>query len=40
MAKGQVEAKGVVPPEIAFPAKPFFDELARRSIEVEEEIEE
>ncbi len=40
LAKGQVEAKGVVPPEIAFPAQPFFDELAKRGIQVEEEIEE
>ncbi len=40
LAKGQVEAEGVVPPEIAFPAQPFFDELAKRGIEVEEEIEE
>jgi len=30
----------VVPPEIAFPAQPFFDELAKRGIQVEEEIEE
>ena len=40
LAKGQVEAKGVVPPEIAFPAQPFFGELAKRGIQVEEEIEE
>jgi len=40
LAKGQVDAKGVVPPEIAFPTQPFFDELAKRGIQVEEEIEE
>jgi hypothetical protein len=40
LAKGQVEAKGVVSPGIAFPAQPFFDELAKRGIQVEEEIEE
>jgi hypothetical protein len=38
LAKGQVEAKGVVPPEIAFPAQTFFDDLAKRGIQVEEEI--
>ncbi len=40
LAKGQVEAKGVVPPEIAFPTQPFFQELAKRGIQVEEKIEE
>lgn len=40
LAKGQVEAEGVVPPEVAFPTQPFFDELAKRGIQAEEEIEE
>jgi len=40
LAKRQVEAYGLVPLEIAFPAQPFFDELAKRGIQVEQEIEE
>jgi len=40
LAAGQVEAKGVVPPEVAIPTQPFFDELARRGIQVHEKIEE
>lgn len=40
LAKGQVEAKGVLPPEIALPHEPFFEQLAKRAIQVEEEIEE
>jgi hypothetical protein len=28
-----------MPPEIAFPAQPFFEELAKRDIQVEQEIE-
>jgi len=37
---GQVTGKGVLPPELAFPTEPFFIELARRGIVVEEEIVE
>jgi saccharopine dehydrogenase-like NADP-dependent oxidoreductase len=38
IASGQVPARGVIPPEIAFPVKPFFDALALRGITVEEII--
>jgi lysine 6-dehydrogenase len=40
LAHGKVERAGVVPPERAFRAQPFFDELARRGIRVHEEIVE
>jgi lysine 6-dehydrogenase len=40
IARGQVTGKGVLPPERAFPTEPFFAELARRGIVVEEEIVE
>jgi saccharopine dehydrogenase-like NADP-dependent oxidoreductase len=40
IARGQVERKGVVPPELAFSAQPFFAELARRGIRIHEEIVE
>lgn len=40
IARGQVERKGVVPPELAFSAQPFFVELARRGIRIHEEIVE
>jgi lysine 6-dehydrogenase len=40
IARGQVERKGVVPPELAFAAQPFFFELARRGIHIQEEIVE
>jgi lysine 6-dehydrogenase len=40
IARGQVTGKGVLPPERAFPTEPFFVELARRGIVVEEEIVE
>jgi lysine 6-dehydrogenase len=40
IAHGQVERKGVVPPELAFSARPFFEELARRNIRIREEIVE
>ncbi len=38
IAHGQVEKKGVVPPELAFSASAFFAELARRGIIVHEEL--
>ncbi|MGD2205492.1 MAG: saccharopine dehydrogenase C-terminal domain-containing protein [Anaerolineae bacterium] len=38
IAHGQAEKKGVVPPELAFSAQPFFAELAKRQIQVHEEI--
>ncbi|MGC8875128.1 MAG: saccharopine dehydrogenase family protein [Chloroflexia bacterium] len=37
LARGEVERKGVVPPEQAIAPEPFFAELARRGIEIEEE---
>lgn len=40
IAHGQITGKGVLPPERAFPTGPFFAELARRGIIVEEEIVE
>ena len=40
LARGQVTTKGVIPPEVAIPTRPFFDELARRGIEIHEQIEE
>jgi lysine 6-dehydrogenase len=40
IAHGQITGKGVLPPELAFPTEPFFIELARRGIVVEEEIVE
>lgn len=40
IASGQVTARGVRPPEIALPTQPFFDELAKRGITVEETIVE
>lgn len=40
IATGQVSARGVQPPELAFPVAPFFDALVRRGISVEETIVE
>jgi lysine 6-dehydrogenase len=40
IAHGQITGKGVLPPELAFSTEPFFIELARRGIVVEEEIVE
>lgn len=40
IASGQAIARGVQPPELAFPAAPFFKALARRGIMVEETIVE
>lgn len=40
IAAGQATAQGVVPPEQALPTSPFFAELARRGITVEERIVE
>ncbi|NPA91753.1 MAG: hypothetical protein GXO55_09960 [Chloroflexi bacterium] len=40
IAHGQTLGVGVLPPEQAFPAEPFFAELARRGIIVHEEIVE
>jgi saccharopine dehydrogenase-like NADP-dependent oxidoreductase len=38
IAHGQIERKGVVPPELAFSAPAFFAELARRGITIYEEV--
>ena len=40
IAGGLATAKGVCPPELALPVQPFFDELARRGITIEEQIVE
>jgi saccharopine dehydrogenase-like NADP-dependent oxidoreductase len=40
VAHGQVTGRGVLPPERALPTAPFFAELARRGIAVEEAISE
>jgi lysine 6-dehydrogenase len=40
IAHGQTTGRGVLPPERAFPTAPFFTELARRGITVEEVIVE
>lgn len=39
IAAGQVESHGVLPPELALPIDPFFEQLERRGITIEE-IEE
>lgn len=39
IASGQVESHGVLPPELALPVEPFFEQLERRGITVEETIE-
>jgi saccharopine dehydrogenase-like NADP-dependent oxidoreductase len=40
LARGVCEGVGVRPPELAIPAQPFFDELARRGIKIYERIKE
>ncbi len=40
IAQGETLGRGVLPPEVAFPSQPFFAELAKRGIIVEEEIVE
>ncbi|MFN2190604.1 MAG: saccharopine dehydrogenase family protein [Candidatus Promineifilaceae bacterium] len=40
MARGDVTETGVVPPETAIPPGIFFDELAKRGIEIHESVEE
>lgn len=39
IARGEVLTKGVLPPELAFDPVPFFAELARRRIEIHEQVE-
>lgn len=34
LARGEIDARGCVPPEVAIPAAPFFRELARRGMTV------
>ena len=40
IARGQTTGQGVLPPERAFPTEPFFKELVKRGISVDEEIVE
>jgi len=40
IARGDVQARGVVPPETAIDPEIFFHELARRRIEIHERVEE
>ncbi len=40
VARGQITGSGVLPPELALSTGPFFAELERRGIVVEEEIVE
>lgn len=39
LAKGKIAKLGVLPPETAIKPKPFFDELAKRDIKINETIE-
>ena len=39
LARGEIDKKGVLPPETAIPAKRFFAELARRGIKIRETIQ-
>jgi saccharopine dehydrogenase-like NADP-dependent oxidoreductase len=39
IARGDVKVRGVVPPEAAFDAEVFFEELARRGIEIHERVD-
>jgi hypothetical protein len=40
IARGDVQAKGVVPPETALNPDVFIEELARRDIEIHERVED
>jgi lysine 6-dehydrogenase len=40
IARGDVKARGVVPPETAIDPEIFFAELARRRIEIHQRVEE
>jgi hypothetical protein len=40
IARGDVQVRGVVPPEVAIDPQAFFDELARRRIEIHERVED
>jgi saccharopine dehydrogenase-like NADP-dependent oxidoreductase len=40
IARGDVEHRGVVPPETALDPEIFFNELARRKIEIHQQTEE
>ena len=39
IAEGAVTVRGVLPPEVAMPTARFLDEIARRGITYEEEVE-
>jgi saccharopine dehydrogenase-like NADP-dependent oxidoreductase len=34
LARGEIPARGCLPPEVAIPAAPFFEELHRRGMTV------
>ena len=40
IARGDIQAEGVVPPETALNPDIFIDELARRGIEIHERVED
>jgi len=39
LARGEIQTKGVLPPEAAIPTKPFFTELSKRGIKIQETIQ-
>jgi lysine 6-dehydrogenase len=39
IARGDVQVRGIVPPETAFDARLFFEELSRRGIEIHERVD-
>jgi hypothetical protein len=39
ITRGDVKAKGIVPPETAIDPDIFFEELARRRIEIHQQVE-
>jgi saccharopine dehydrogenase (NAD+, L-lysine-forming) len=40
IARGDITARGIVPPETAIPPELFFDELGKRGIDIHERVEE
>lgn len=40
IARGDIDARGVVSPETAIAPAPFFAELRKRGIEIHEQLEE
>ena len=39
LAKGKIKARGTLPPEACIEPEPFFRELGKRGIQVEEEVQ-